>query len=105
MATHWQLKELLEAQDIENAAELHRALKKELGLRVSQQSLSKLLRKPPESLKMQTAQMFCTFLQVPLSDFLVITPEPKIRSANIIQPYRTEIHKTDTLFVDPTGFL
>jgi hypothetical protein len=105
MAVYWRLKELLEAYDIQGAAALHLALAEDLGLQVSPQALAKLLRKSPESLKISTAQMLCTLLQVPMQDFLVITPEPKVKNAKLIQPYVKNSQEPNSLFIDPIGFI
>jgi hypothetical protein len=105
MAVYWRLKELLEAQGIHGAAGLHRALVEDLGLKISPQAFAKMLRKPPEALRITTAQAICTLFHVPLQDFLVITPDPIIKSASIIQPYRANPQETETLFIDPAGFL
>ena len=105
MAVYWRLKELLEAHGIQGAAAVHRALNNDLGLQVSPQAFAKLLRKPPESLKISTAQMLCTLLQIPLQDFLVITPEPPIKNAEVKQPYKKKKPAPSSLFIDPTGFL
>lgn len=105
MAVYWRLKELIEERGIQGAAALHRALTEDLGLQVSPQAFAKQLRKPPESLKVSTAQMICTLLQVSLQDFLVITPEPKIKNAKVTQPYKKKKQTPSSLFIDPTEFL
>lgn len=105
MAVHWRLRELLEVQGIPGAAGLQRALVEDLGLQMSSQAIAQLLRKPPELIKIKTAQMLSTFLQVPLHDFLIITPEPQVKNAMIIQPYRLIGREPERLFPDPSSFL
>ncbi len=104
MAVFWRLKELLQSQGIANASEFHRCLKSELGIQISTQALAKLIRQDPTLLKIETVQIICTLLQVPLHEYLIITPEPKVKSTEIIQPFGNKTLQNETVFIDPKGF-
>lgn len=106
MLITWQLKQLLAAHGIHNPCELERALMEVLGVRITHQALGKLLNKPPEILKLQTAQYFCNLTQQPLSSFFEIHPEPLIaKPSEIIRPYKRPLRTDDNPFADPLAFL
>jgi transcriptional regulator with XRE-family HTH domain len=105
MAVEWQLKKVLLTQEIYNAPQLTKALEEKLGIRISRVALEKLLKKQPASLRMETAQILCTVLQLPLEAFLKVTPEPLIRyPGEIIQPYKKQAQPEAPLIVDPRNF-
>lgn len=104
MAIDWRLRETLTSRDIDNASELERALREQLGIQLSRTALDKLLKQEPACLKLQTAQILCTLLQTPLSDILTITPEPPYSSGQLIKPYGKKPAK-ESLIVDPGLYL
>lgn len=101
----WRLNEALRQQGIQNASQLQEALKFKLGIDISRQALHKLLIKPPVSLRLETAQILCNLLQVPLERILVINPEhPHSHQGQIIKPFAKESLPENTLFTDPGQF-
>ena len=106
MAVEWQLQQMLASRGIANAPELKRVLEETLGIRISRAGLDKLLKNTPVQLRLETAQTLCTLLQVPLSAFFIVTPEPLIpHSGKPVQPYSTQNELIDSIITDPTKFL
>jgi hypothetical protein len=105
MAIEWKLQDLLKAHGIANSSQLEAVLADRLGIRISRVALDKLIKKQPVSLRLETAQLLCNLFQLPLQDFLVITPEPVIlHSGGLIQPYGRQIKTVDVGMVDPGQF-
>ncbi len=102
----WRLKDCLEAKGIANGNQLHEALKAELGISISPQALRKLLSKQPHELKLQTAQILCDLLQLPLSTYLQVTPSHHGRQGGkIIHPFRKVPDNPAIIFDDPLRYL
>jgi DNA-binding Xre family transcriptional regulator len=105
MMMEWRLSEALRQRGIQNASQLQEALNLELGIDISRQALHKLLMRPPASLRLETAQILCNLLQVPLERILTIQPEhPLSRHGQIIKPFAKESFPESTLFSDPGQF-
>ena len=104
MAVDWRLRQVSEAQDIRNAAQLQEALVAKMGIRLSRTALDKLLKRQPVQIRLETAQYLCTLLEVPLEGLLVITPEPIICQPTPIQPFGRKEHPAEALMVDPSRF-
>lgn len=100
----WRLKDILLEQNIRNSHELSKALRETLGISISQQTFSKLMSKQPAMIRLETAQYLCTFLNMPLSAFLEITPEIKVSSETIIQPFGNKPHPNDSIIISPEVF-
>lgn len=101
MAIQWTLKKLLLAQGICNARQLSKALETKTGVCISPQSLQKLLNKPPEKLRIETAQYLCNLLQVPLNEFMTINPEPLIPHGEATKPYGSKVKQDLFIFKNP----
>jgi putative transcriptional regulator len=105
MAVQWHIKQVLAAKGIKTAIQLQSLLEDRLGLQVSRQSLAKLLKRQPQSLRLETAQLLCTLLQLPLNELLTVTPEPLIKAPGApIKPYVRQKKKPASVMVDPGAF-
>jgi DNA-binding Xre family transcriptional regulator len=105
MALHWQLNQVLKTRGICTASQLQRLLEDQLGVNISRQALAKLLKKTPQTLRLDTAQMLCTVLQVSLADLLVMTPEPVIKQpGTVVKPYVRKKKTQPFLMADPGDF-
>lgn len=102
----WRLKDLLERRVIKNSARLQQAMASSLRVDISRQALDLLLQEAPKQLRLETAQYLCSFFQVPLNEFLLITPEPLPKdTGTIIKPYSPNKAWPDAIFTNPDEFL
>lgn len=104
MAIEWRLREVMMARGIGNASRLHATLEESMGIGISREALTKLLKKQPSQIRLETVQYLCTLLQVPLNELLIITPEPVIRHTSLIQPFGKKAKSATVLMVDPGNF-
>lgn len=107
MMIRWRLSEILAERGIHNARQFHEALMDMTGVRISTQALHELMRRPPVQLRLETAQILCSFLEVPLDTYLCITPESIQRPphGHVIKPYaQTPRRLIETDFTDPGRF-
>lgn len=76
MSLVWKLKRTMVLQsDLHRASELQAASVERAGLRLSLTSVSALINKKPEALRVPTMQAICNALNCRLSDFLEIEPD------------------------------
>jgi transcriptional regulator with XRE-family HTH domain len=87
----WKLADILKAHGIQTPLQLKRELEEKLGVSISRQALTKLIENEPQELRLETAQLLCDFLGLPLENFLLITPEKREKSSQeLIQPYKAK---------------
>jgi len=104
MAIEWRLQELMQARQIPNAYQLALMLEQELGIQISRVALDKQIKEAPTQLRLETAQILCTFFQCPLEALLIITPESRLKHpGGLIQPYGKK-EKPSSFMVDPGKF-
>jgi len=85
----WKLAETLRNKGIANPSQLKKALEEKMGVSISRQALSKLIENEPQSFRLETAQLLCNLLEVPLEEFLRITPDGTNKTPKaIIKPYK-----------------
>jgi hypothetical protein len=105
MAVEWRLRQVLETHGIRNASQLKTALERELGVRISRVALDKLIKNPPDCIRLKTAQILCDFLQLPLEALLRVHPEPIIKhSGGVMQPYVKPEKPVSSVMIDPAAF-
>ncbi|MGE0201767.1 MAG: hypothetical protein AB7P76_12485 [Candidatus Melainabacteria bacterium] len=105
MAVEWRLQQALEEAGIPNPSRLKAALEETLGITISRAALGKLMGETPASLRMETAQILCTLLQRPLEAYLIVTPEPVIKTeGGLIQPYGKKTVVNPSFMSDPGQF-
>jgi DNA-binding Xre family transcriptional regulator len=76
MSLIWKLKRTMVLQsDLHRASDLRAALAERAGLRLSLTSVSALINKKPEALRVPTMQAICNALNCRLSHFLEIEPD------------------------------
>lgn len=101
MSFYWNLRrELFLRKNIHRPVDLQ-ALLSEHGLPRSLPAVCALLKRPPESLRLQTMQVICNALGCNLNDFCVMEPDPKGCGLNRSEP--SDI--PDGEFPDPFQFL
>lgn len=73
----WDLRKWLAVNhDIYRPSELQAALVERVGVRLSLQAISALLKKEPQGLRIQTIQAICDTFNCRLSDFCDVLPNP-----------------------------
>lgn len=111
MGLIWKLKRILVLRsDLHRASDTQAALVERAGVRLSLTSVSALINKKPEALRVPTMQAFCNALNCRLSDFCEIEPDDftqnnaRLTGTNPQQLYGTSSSSDEIVFPDPFDF-
>lgn len=111
MGLIWKLRRTLVLRgDLHHASDMQAALAERAGLRLSRTSVSALINKKPEALRVPTMQAFCNLLNCRLSDFCEIEPDdfsqnnPKLAGIDPQQLNGTPSSLDDVSFPNPFQF-
>jgi len=78
MAIHWRLKTYLaQYHSIYKVKELQEKIRKNTGVIISVQNLSKYLNQQPKAIRLATVQIICSALNCKLDRFCTVTPSEK----------------------------
>lgn len=78
MPVTWNLKKWLALKhDIYRPSELQTLLSERVGITLSLQAISSLIKGQPQAIRIQTIQALCNALNCKLSDFCEVSPDPE----------------------------